>query len=479
MILIKSIIEKLNRHHKAKKAKNFLKYSNRDTYKKSYFSKLKKKMYELYVNYIPMDGNWTMLEDFNEDTTTNFYNKFYNTGIRQDIINDNIFSKSLYIKTLEEELGIKNFKKEYREQYEIMLDTFRTLILVNNAFYSDTNGGLEDRIELATNILAKYLYKDDSETTKKYGSRKINNLFDEYCISLNKKLFKWYEVLQTPANYLKTHPKELDIIKEEISNEIKILKFINYDYTIENNIILKKDSNTKYSKYLSKFNYLNPQREQFIKEYKKDFYDTYKQMLSNEDIKNITYVYDLIVSLNNGIVDLINYNKPNEVNGFMITQDDNIFYYYLKRELKIKPLINSTLYKEECNLFYTNLKKIVKFYELEKIKSNDDIQPFYDKRTKIYYLAVNYYNFFLFKYNMDLLLKSNITIKNKRIAKIMNDYILELKNIYNELLIIYNDFFEIFQDKKISEENINILKNTLKRCKKIIEKEFKIFIRIR
>lgn len=421
----------------------------------------------LDISYKPIFDDNIILAFFFEDV----FNHYYNNDIRQNIINDNTFKKSLYIKTLEKELGIKNFKKEYREQYEIMLDTFRTLILVNNAFYSDTNGGLEDRIELATNILAKYLYKDDSETTKKYGSRKINNLFDEYCISLNKKLFKWYEVLQTPANYLKKHQKELNNIKEEISNEVKILNFVNYDYSIEDNIILSKSNDNKHSKYLSKFNYLYPKREQFIEEYKKDFYTTYNQELSNIDIDNIAFIYDLIEKLNNGIVDLLTFKRKNNYKEIDVLQN-HIYYFYLIRVLNIFPIIDNPQYNQGLKTFFTNLNKLIGYFKENNIigvnlKSYDNNFLEYEK---YFNTIVNNYDFLLFKFNIDMFLKNDI--KNNRMYKIMNDYIIELKDIYIKIKLI-------FPNKEIDNKSLNRLENALKRCKKVIEKESKIFIRIR
>lgn len=450
-------------------------------YYKNY--KLKKKIKKLSKEEIFWNTNYyfdniDFIKRVSKDKLSNsidyFYltfDNYYNNEVRQNIINDNTFKKSLYIKTLEKELGIKNFKKEYKEQYDIMLDTFRTLFLINNAFYSDTNGSLENRIELATNILAKYLYKDDSETTKKYGSKKINNLFDEYCISLNKKFFKWYEVLQTPANYLKNHPKELNIIKEEISNEIKMLNFVNYDYSIEDNIILSKDNDNKYSKYLSKFNYLYPQREQFIEEYKKDFYITYNQELSNTDIDNIAFIYDLIEKLNNGIVDLITLKRKNNYKEIDVLQN-YIYYFYIIKVLNIFPIIDTPQYNKGLKLFFDNLNNLIGYFRENNIigiTSNccDDIFLEY---KNYFNTIVNNYDFLLFKFNIDMFLKTDI--KNNRMYKIMNEYILELKEIY-----IKTDL--IFHYKDIDIKSLNVLENSLKRCNKIIEKEKNVFIRIR
>ena len=62
--------------------------------------------------------------------------------------------------------------------------------------------------------------------------------------------------------------------------------------------------------------------------------------------------------------------------------------------------------------------------------------------------------------------------QNNRMYKIMNEYILELKEIY-----IKTDL--IFHYKDIDIKSLNVLENSLKRCNKIIEKEKNVFIRIR
>lgn len=53
-------------------------------------------------------------------------------GHRHNTLNDTIFRNSRYIKFLNENLGIEDFRKEYKEQYDFILDTFSTLILLNN-----------------------------------------------------------------------------------------------------------------------------------------------------------------------------------------------------------------------------------------------------------------------------------------------------------------------------------------------------------
>lgn len=56
-------------------------------------------------------------------------------GKRHNTLTDDIFRNSKYIRTLEQVLEIEDFRKEYKEQYDIMLDVYKTLITINNIFF--------------------------------------------------------------------------------------------------------------------------------------------------------------------------------------------------------------------------------------------------------------------------------------------------------------------------------------------------------
>ena len=72
---------------------------------------------------------------------------------RHNTLNDNIFRNSKYINIVNR-ITNSDFRKEYKEQYDFMLDTFSTLIYLNNCFFSDSNLGLKDKIENAITIIA-------------------------------------------------------------------------------------------------------------------------------------------------------------------------------------------------------------------------------------------------------------------------------------------------------------------------------------
>ena len=62
-----------------------------------------------------------------------------------------------------------------------MLDTFSTLISLNNCFFSDSNLSKQDKIENAITIIEKYLYLNLDETeNKKYSVRFIQKICEKY-----------------------------------------------------------------------------------------------------------------------------------------------------------------------------------------------------------------------------------------------------------------------------------------------------------
>ena len=67
-------------------------------------------------------------------------------GKRHNTLNDDIFRNSKYINTIEQELGITDFRKEYKEQYDIMLDVYKTFITINNIIFADSNKSINNKI---------------------------------------------------------------------------------------------------------------------------------------------------------------------------------------------------------------------------------------------------------------------------------------------------------------------------------------------
>src|SRR5574344_338137 len=99
-------------------------------------------------------------------------------GKRHNTLSDDIFRNSKYIKALEKELEIDSFRKDYKEQYDIMLDVYKTLILINNVFYADSNKNKKDKTNEIIDLLEKVIYKSIDDDRAKYSTRAIKALID-------------------------------------------------------------------------------------------------------------------------------------------------------------------------------------------------------------------------------------------------------------------------------------------------------------
>ena len=86
---------------------------------------------------------------------------------RQTKLTDVIFKNSKYIDTIQKTYNIKNFKKEHAKQYSFMFDTFQTLILLNNCFFSDSNISMSEKVGNALTISEELIYSVIMTITRK------------------------------------------------------------------------------------------------------------------------------------------------------------------------------------------------------------------------------------------------------------------------------------------------------------------------
>ena len=99
-------------------------------------------------------------------------------GKRHNTLSDDIFRNSKYINTLEQALEIDDFRKEYKEQYDIMLDVYKTLITLNNIFFADSNKNKKEKTDEIIDTIEKVIYKSIDDDRAKYSVRTIKALVD-------------------------------------------------------------------------------------------------------------------------------------------------------------------------------------------------------------------------------------------------------------------------------------------------------------
>lgn len=256
-------------------------------------------------------------------------------GKRHNTLDYKYFHKTNYIKSLENLFCITDFKQEYKQQFEIMYDIFKTLILLNNIIFADSNKSIDDKITDLEVELEKCLYGDlDNDSNKyKYSVRQINDLLDKHSRYLFKKFIDWYEYLISIG--------KLNQVKIEIDEEMKKLEQINFDYIINDNIIYKKNKDSKQSIYLSKFFKYNLNKD-FLNEYLDNYYKLYLETTDKSNLaKEICLIYNLVAYANNGIIKKVYSSSKTNINeiefNFEFTENLNDFFEtYFKKYLHLK-----------------------------------------------------------------------------------------------------------------------------------------------
>ena len=243
-------------------------------------------------------------------------------GKRHNTLSEDIFRNSKYINTLEQVLGIEDFKKEceknkeYKGQYEMMFDVFKTLITINNILFADSNKNIKEKQEEINEILSNIVFRNSESSRLKYGLRLQKELKDSHTRYLYNKFIDLYDNF-----YIYSFEK----LKEEIEKEMTRLENIGFDNVVKGGLQYVKNKNSNYKIYTSKLDYLYPNNNNVWKEFEQGFYDTYGITLNKQEKSDIYFIYKLIAYANNGIVKLL---FQDEIKGFELTVQDNAEDYF-------------------------------------------------------------------------------------------------------------------------------------------------------
>lgn len=281
------------------------------------------------------------------------------------------FNKSIYIKKFEEVFNIKI--KDYPIQYEIILDTFNTLISFNNILFSTNYMKTSDKIDNSIHLISSYLNK---------YKNKINKCYDLNCINI-------YQDFESDLEELKEMKKpnvkvNLNSIKSNMEFYMSGLDILCFDLLFDNKeLVYQKLPNDKLPKKINCKIITNLDTTKSLlfsydeqKKYNDIFINDYYNKTNidlNNDVKSMNMIFELhtfIKDVNNAIVDrLIN----NDHSVFKIHLDVfNSFvkndYTYLKdiyyQNLfnKIKDII-IMLNEDKIDLAYQNIKAIIEQYK--------------------------------------------------------------------------------------------------------------------
>ena len=375
-------------------------------------------------------------------------------GKRHNTLSDDIFRNSKYINALEQALEIDDFRKEYKEQYDIMLDVYKTLITLNNIFFADSNKNKKEKTDEIIDTIEKVIYKSIDDDRAKYSVRTIKALVDSNTRLLYSKYSEWYEKLSYNENYF-------DTLKNEIEQEMTTLENIGFDNVVKGSLLYEKNKNSDYKIFVSKLDYLYPNNKDVWKEYKQNFYDTYGIQLTDREKNDIYLIFKLIAYANNGIVKLL---FQDEIKDFELTVQDNAEDYFKAylTSLNIDIKDNKKFMNKADNflneLLITNnvimeqLENDTKNEHIIEI-SHIEIEPF-----------IANYDLYFFYVNMEKITTGlyEFTIKADVVVKLIND----LKEIYN---LMY-DNVPIITDEKQVQEAFGKVQNIIDRNKKMFER---------
>lgn len=375
-------------------------------------------------------------------------------GKRHNTLTDDIFRNSKYIRTLEQVLEIEDFRKEYKEQYDIMLDVYKTLITINNIFFSDSNKSKKQKQNEIKDTLEKVIYKSIDDNRAKYSVRTIKGLIDSNTRLLYNKFNEWYENLSYNEKYY-------DNLKLEVEEEMDTLDNIDFDNIVKNDLRYQKNKNSNYKIYVSKFDYLYPNHKKELDNYKQNFYDIYGIELNEKETNEICLIFRLVTYGNNGLVKLL-YDNAIDFGLYDKSIPNDYFNAYLK-SLNIN-MENNNDYNKCRDIFFnefvetvdTMTKLILKKYENNHIKEIGG-------ELSLDEFVFNY-DLYFFYLNMELITtKYNFTIKSDLLLKIIKD----LKEVYR---LIYDNVPKMANETQVKE--------ALKKIQAIIDRNKNLFERL-
>ena len=344
-------------------------------------------------------------------------------GKRHNTLNDDIFRNSKYINTIEQELGITDFRKEYKEQYDIMLDVYKTFITINNIIFADSNKSINDKIyELELEfekIIGEQVEEEYGEKRKhKYSERTRKNLIDSHTRYLFNKFIEWYD-------YLMDFNK-LDLVKREVEEEMQQLENIGFESVVKGGIEYEKNKDSNYKIFISKFNNLYTDYKAFKSQYKSDFVNTYGIDLTKEEMQYIGFIYNLVAYANNGIVKSLYDKEPIEFDLNEKSSPEEYYKAYLSLlHLDIK----------DNDLFKKNSEKFLDLIILVSQKLTEQLpkEIAYNIEMTDY---INKFDYYYFITTMKDIIDGNIQAIASNM--LINKIVIDLKEVY-ELVVLQTE----------------------------------------
>ncbi len=312
------------------------------------------------------------------------------------VIDTNAFRNSKYMQVVNKQVGCKDFKKfcdenkEYKGQFDFMVDTFKTFVLLRNCFFSDSNLSINDKVEKAQKIIGKYLFSDfDEENNEtlsengksKYSVRFMQNVCERYSTHLYRRINEWY------FDYLDNYTLNSNIkpVLDDITEEMARLEKVGFDDYVKENINFKKNKTSDYKIYLSKFDSLYSGYEEFTEEFIKEYNDNHITPLNDEELGRIGLVYTLMAKCCNGITKVLENKPQEEFNIDERTTPTELFNIYLNQlnfnETRFDFRMEATGFMLQATLLYSKIGS--RGLTFDEMMNNFDMYYFFNKMQEV------------------------------------------------------------------------------------------------
>lgn len=200
-----------------------------------------------------------------------------------DLINTDYFNKTKYIVEFEKELERKLTNKEK----QVIEDTFRTLILVNNE-WSNYTDKIDESFEKNKKELENYLSKNENKVT--------DNFVDLFIVELYKKFESWLDEMNEIEK--RNLDKRCNSIRTKITEILAKLEEVNFDFVDNGYFYYKRNASNKTKRhYATILEYVDDVYD-FIKAFNtENEYNTIQESIDSDEISYIRGIYMLYAEL--------------------------------------------------------------------------------------------------------------------------------------------------------------------------------------
>lgn len=338
-------------------------------------------------------------------------------GHRHNVLTDEVFKNSKYIDTIQRHYGIKNFSKEHKKQYKILLDIFQTFILVSNCFESDSNSSLADKTDKACNLMEKLLYNNFDESQKhKYSVRDIKNLCDKRARKLYNYMAVWQKQISSLTSKSVNTSIEVKQMIELIEKEMQDLENVGFDNVVSGNVTYQKNwvkYSNSYTMVMDKFNTNYGDNIKALEQYKQRIYNITGDYLTDNEMEEIKTIFRLVTNACNGLIKVIcNYN----IEDHNISDRSSAKYIYKAYLKSFKIDYNSiNNFEEISQVFKMTLMWLTEYINKNKMPiSTNEVLDNYDM---LYFMV-----------NMEVFVNGNENIS--KMPKVLQKLVNDLKQVY-------------------------------------------------